>query len=131
MNHRNVARFGAWIAAFTLAGGMRGAAAHHAGNAFDTSNPQTVSGTVQQFYWTNPHTWIYLLVDSPQGQQEYRFEGMSVSILARAGWTSGSLKPGDKITVTYAPYKDDRKGGEYRTVVTASGETVGAGRASL
>ena len=99
--------------------------AHHAGNAFDMSRSETISGTVSQWLWTNPHTWIYLSVPTAAGDVEYRFEGMAISILARTGWTSKSLKAGDKISVSFAPYKDERKGGEYRTVTTADGTRLG------
>lgn len=116
-----------WLAGLALAaaGSVR---AHHAGTAFDVANIRTISGTVEKFLWTNPHSWIYLKVPGTDGsEEEYHFEGMSISILARSGWNSQIIKPGDKVTITYAPYKNDRKGGEYRSVACPDGKVLEAG----
>ena len=99
--------------------------AHHSGTAFDNAQTRAISGVVVQFLWTNPHTWIYLEVSNANGgKEEYHFEGMSVSILARSGWNSRTIKPGDQVSITYAPYKDERKGGEYRLVTFPDGRTL-------
>ena len=77
--------------------------AHHSFAAFDTSAEKTISGTVKQFDWTNPHTWIWVDVANQKGSVDtYGFEGMSPNYLARRGWTKTTVKPGDTITV-YCP----------------------------
>ena len=35
--------------------------AHHSFAMFDPANPKTITGTVKEFEWTNPHVvlWVY------------------------------------------------------------------------
>lgn len=103
--------------------------AHHAGTAFDMEQSKTVTGVVKVFRFVNPHTWIMLEVEEEDGTvREYKFEGQSVSVLARSGWTRKTLQPGDRITVSYAPYRDERLGGEFRTVTLEDGTVMGMER---
>lgn len=98
--------------------------AHHAGTAFDESRTLTVVGTVKEFRWVNPHSWLYLMVPNDKGvMEEWPLEGGAVSILARAGWTPKIMQPGDKVTVTVKPLKTGALGGEFATVTTADGKT--------
>ena len=58
--------------------------AHHSFAAFDTQTQKTVTGTVKQVEWTNPHIWIWLDVPNAQGGVDvFGFEGMSPNYLAR------------------------------------------------
>ena len=103
--------------------------AHHAGTAFDMGQSETVTGIVKEFRFVNPHTWIMLEVEEEDGTvRDYKFEGQSVSVLARSGWTRKTLQPGDRITVNFAPYRDERVGGEFRTVTLADGTVMGMER---
>ena len=36
------------------------AAAHHSFTAFNMSEQKTVTGTVKQVEWTNPHIWVWI-----------------------------------------------------------------------
>jgi hypothetical protein len=118
------------IAAAALALAAAGAApalAHHSFAMFDFQASKTVTGTVEQFDWTNPHTFIWLQVQTgPNGATErYGFEGMSPNYLGRRGWTKNTLKPGDKVTVTFHPMKDSsQKGGTYQKVTLSDGKEL-------
>ena len=46
------------------------AVAHHSFAMFDATKTLTVEGTVRQFQWTNPHSWLYLTVADPSGKAE-------------------------------------------------------------
>jgi hypothetical protein len=117
------------IAAAALCLIAGGAGAHHSAAMFDRSRPITVSGTVKEFAWTNPHTWIYMKVpNDAAGEDEWALEGASVSVLARAGWRNTTLKPGDKIKVLVAPRKDGSHGGEFLSVTTAEGKVLTFGQ---
>ena len=37
---------------------------------FDQAQPVTLTGTVREFQWTNPHSYIQLVVKNDQGQDE-------------------------------------------------------------
>lgn len=101
------------------------AVAHHGFAVFDTSSQKTITGTVKQFEWTNPHTWVWLDVPNDKGGVDtWGFEGMSPNFLGRRGWTRSTLKPGDKITVTYFALKDGSRGGAFLSCKRPSGEEL-------
>ena len=39
-------------------------------------------------------------------------------------WSKTTLKPGDKVTVTYHPLKDGSKGGTYQKVMLSDGKEL-------
>lgn len=99
-----------------------GAFAHHSFAMFDRSQEISLQGTVKDFRFVNPHSWIYLLVKDEQGSEQlWELEGGSVSALARNGWTSKTLTPGDKITVRIFRRHDGTPSGEFHSVTTADG----------
>jgi hypothetical protein len=88
------------------------ALAHHSTAAFDMEKTVEITGTVEDFQWTNPHTWTNVKVEgSEESAGIYGLEGMSPNYLGRNGWTKTTLKPGDKLTFQVHPLKDGRKGG--------------------
>ena len=106
------------------------AAAHHSFSSFDITSQKTVTGTVKQVDWTNPHIWIWINVTSDKGSVDtYGFEGMSPNFLARRGWTRSSMKAGDKITVVYRPMRDGSNGGMFVSTKLPDGKvlTMGGG----
>ena len=42
-------------------------AAHHSFAPFNTDVEKTISGTVNRFEWTNPHTWVWIDVTDEKG----------------------------------------------------------------
>ncbi len=88
------------------------ALAHHSTAAFDMEKTIEITGTVEDFQWTNPHTWTNVKVEgSDESAGIYGLEGMSPNYLGRNGWTKSTLKPGDKLTFQVHPLKDGRRGG--------------------
>ena len=45
------------------------AAAHHSTAEFDYSKQVTIKGTVKEIQWTNPHSYIQLIVDGEGGKR--------------------------------------------------------------
>lgn len=75
--------------------------AHHGTAAYDTKNIVTVTGTVTDFEFINPHCQIYFNVKNDKGETEaWQGEITAPNKLSRAGWNKHTLKPGDQITVT-------------------------------
>jgi hypothetical protein len=90
-----------------------GASAHHSTAMFKWGEEVAMPGAVvQRWEWTNPHTFIYVVGKGPDGvEKRWALEGMSPSHLARAGWSKRSLKPGDRVDLTFYPLRDGRAGG--------------------
>jgi hypothetical protein len=104
------------------------AIAHHSASMFDPENKLTLSGTVRVFQWTNPHTYIQLIVPDKTGRaEEWSLEMAAPLYLQQRGWRPSSLKPGDKLTVTISPLRKmaARKGGLVRAASDAEGKPIG------
>jgi uncharacterized protein DUF6152 len=81
---------------------------HHGTNiSYDHSKPITLTGTVTEFVWQNPHTQVYFDVKDASGKiVHWAGEMNSPGVLIRQeGWTRKTLKVGDEITVTVFPSK--------------------------
>ena len=96
---------------------------------FDMSRRVTLTGTVREFQWTNPHSWIELTVMRGDAKEEWSIEALSPNVLGRQGWKKNTLKAGDPITVVINPMRDDSKGGNLVAVTLADGTTLGGGGA--
>jgi hypothetical protein len=97
---------------------------HHSFAMFDQARIWTWEGTVGEFQWSNPH--IHIIVDVTSGTNtevvgRWDFEGESVSISARQGWTRKSFAAGDKITVVGHPAKTGDRQAMLKYAVTGSG----------
>jgi hypothetical protein len=99
---------------------------HHSFAMFDASHEKTLTGTIKEFQWTNPHTWVWLDVPGGSGAptEEWGIEGMSPNFLGRRGWSKNTLKPGDKVTVVIHPLKDGSKGGSFLSVTLSDGNVM-------
>jgi hypothetical protein len=114
-----------WAAAALLAGSAV-AFAHHSFAMFDQSKQLSLTGTVKEFQWTNPHAWIELNVANERGEQvQWGVELNSPNNLKRQGWKATTLKPGDKVTVVINPLRDGSRGGLFVSVTLADGTTIG------
>ena len=101
------------------------AAAHHSGAMFDRDKQVSLTGTILRFEWTNPHSWIEIEVPNENGgSDKWSVECNSPNNLARQGWKSTSLKPGDKVTIVIHPLRTGEKGGSFLLVTLPSGEVL-------
>jgi hypothetical protein len=122
---RNQKRMSAGFAAGGLAvvlASAGGALAHHSFAMFDNSKEVSVQGTVADWQWTNPHSWLELKVTENGKVVNYSIEGSSPNVLLRRGWTRKALKPGDVVTVQMFPLKNGDKGGQLRRVIFGDGK---------
>jgi hypothetical protein len=72
------------------------ALAHHSGAMFETKKTVTVTGTVKEFEYVNPHAWLYVVVTDDKGEETlWGFEAEGPSALMRAGIKNNALQPGD------------------------------------
>ncbi len=103
--------------------------AHHGNSAYDEVHRITLTGTVTEFVWANPHCQIFMDVKDDKGNVvNWGIESQSPGIMRRNNWTRTSLQPGDKITVTLAPAKNGApvgfSGNDYGKVVFADGRVL-------
>jgi hypothetical protein len=100
------------------------AAAHHSFAMFDPQHPVQVEGTVKSWEFTNPHSWLILLVMKDGIPIEYNIEGASVNTLIRQGFGPHTFLRGDKLTVTINPLKAGGNGGAFVKAVKSDGTTL-------
>ena len=101
------------------------ALAHHSGAMFERDKQVELVGTIITFSWTNPHSWIEIEVPNASGgSDKWGVECNSPNNLARQGWRSTTLKPGDQVTVTVHPLRSGEKGGRFISVKLADGTVM-------
>ena len=90
--------------------------AHHSFAMFDEAHPIDLEGTVKEFRYVAPHTFIILEVKKQDGTTErWALEGFPPAALARRGWSRTTLKSGDEIKVRIAPLRSGAPGGAWAT----------------
>ena len=100
-------------------------AAHHAAAGIDRTKTTTLTGTIRQFSWQNPHSWMEVEVrDEKGGIVVWTVEMTAPSYLVRAGWKSTTVKPGDEVRVTVRPLRNGDPGGLFVSVTLADGRTL-------
>jgi hypothetical protein len=98
--------------------------AHHSSAGIDRTKSVTLTGTIKQFSWTNPHSWMEVDVpDEKGGTTTWKVEMTSPAYLVRAGWKSTTVKQGDEVKVTVRPLRDGSPGGLFVSVLLADGRT--------
>ena len=128
-------RFASTLASFSIASALvlasPGASAHHSYAMFDSSSTRTVVGTVAKLEWKNPHVFLGVYVAKPGAPGEHdlwAFENGSPTGLSARGWTRGSFKTGEKVTIEYWPLRNGAKGGHFERATWADGRKLtGAG----
>jgi Family of unknown function (DUF6152) len=102
------------------------AAAHHSFSMFDVAKRVMLEGTVKEFQWTNPHSWIHLTVTDKEGKSvEWPVEMGAPSGLVRQGWLPKTLTPGMEIKLIIHPLKSGDPGGQFLQVTLPDGRQLG------
>jgi hypothetical protein len=88
--------------------GAGAAFAHHSAPVFYKIDERiTVSGTVTEFRFANPHAILKFDVVAANGEKQlWTAETTSPSILRRRGWSQESFAPGDKVKLEGMPSQD-------------------------
>jgi hypothetical protein len=102
--------------------------AHHSFAMFDQEHPMELKGTVTEFKFTSPHTFVLLEVKGADGSSTvWNLEGASPSALVREGWSSKTLKAGDELKMMIDPLRSGAPGGawsEKKTQLSSGGPIV-------
>lgn len=100
--------------------------AHHSFAMFDNTKEVELQGKIKEFQWTNPHTWIQLMVNEGGKEVEYSIEGASPNGLVRKGWSRNSFKPGDQVKIVIHPLKEGAAGGSFVKATLPDGKVLTA-----
>ena len=100
--------------------------AHHSPVMFDRTKRVTLTGTVKEFSWTNPHASIQLTVTNAKGAPEtWGVEMNSPNNLVKQGWKSNTVRFGDKVSVVVNPLRAGEHGGLFVSIKLADGRVLG------
>lgn len=112
----------AMLIAVTLASS---AWAHHSTAEFDYTKQLTIQGTVKEVQWTNPHSYIQLMVGA-EGQEpvQWSVEIGSPTLNIDLGWTKTSVKRGDVVSMTLSPARNGKPYGTLRVLTFADGREL-------
>jgi len=96
-----------FLAAAVLVAAAVPAAAHHSISAvYDSRKPVTLTGSVREFQFVNPHPWIGLDVTGADGVRQWRLELDNRWELVDVGMKPDTFKPGDVIVATGSSGRD-------------------------
>jgi len=104
--------------------------AHHGAAAFenDPAKRLTLSGTVVEWFWANPHCFLQFDVKGDDGKNvRWVVETSNPPDMVNRGWSKGSLKAGDQVKVTIRPVKSGKPVGSVISVVLPTGQVLSAG----
>ena len=103
--------------------------AHHSTGLFDQSQVISQTGTVNEFEWINPHTWLHVDFTDESGKvTTWAFEGGSITQLTRLGWSLEDFPPDTEITVGFRPMKDGSRGGQLMSATLPDGRRICSNR---
>jgi len=85
-----------------------------------------ITGTIEEFQFTNPHTWIQLNVLDDKGSTvEWSLEWGSPNQLGRQGVRPATFPAGEKVTIRTNPMRDGTPGGAFIGAKFSDGKTIG------
>lgn len=107
------------------------ASAHHSFQAeYDRDKSVTITGTVTELEWTNPHARLYVdEVDDNGDVVHWDLELGPPTALMRLGWRRDSLQPGTIVTVSGFLSRTEAHVANARTVKLADGREAFVGSA--
>ena len=113
------------VAGFALSLFAVPALGHHSYSMFDQTQLINLKGTVTDFEFVNPHSWLHVSIVNQGGAMEtWSFESSSPGGLSRIGWEPDSVAAGDAIEVQFYPLRDGSRGGQLMLVVHSDGTTL-------
>lgn len=102
------------------------AIAHHSNSSYQVDEIISLTGTVKEWQWVNPHTWLIMTVEDENGNEvEWAVEGRAPGILRRAGWNATTFEAGEEVQVYASPQKDGAPVGIIARVTKADGTVLG------
>jgi hypothetical protein len=98
---------------------------HHGTSQYEMDTEVSLTGTVKEWTFENPHSWLWLTVTGAKGSvEEWSIESAPPSYLSRQGWSAVTLKAGEKITILMSPLRRETRRGILLEVKRSNGETL-------
>lgn len=99
---------------------------HHSGAMFERTKEITITGTVSEFNWTNPHSSFKVEVPDANGKIDvWAIEMNGPNNIVRLGWKRSTIKKGDKVSVRINPLRNGQPGGWYLGITLPDGKVLG------
>lgn len=77
---------------------------HHGTGLYDMGTEIRLKGTVKEWSFGSPHTWLWFTASDSAGVvAEWSIESAPPRYLSRQGWSESTLKPGEELTVLISP----------------------------
>lgn len=97
--------------------------AHHGAASFDSGRTITVTGTVTEYVWTNPHVLVKVDGKDDSGEmQHWVLEAWNPVTQTGRGWTKNTFKAGDVVSLDITPAKNNQPVGEIRGKIVINGQ---------
>jgi hypothetical protein len=113
------------LAGLFIAAAAAAAIAHHGTSQYDMSKEVALSGTVKEWRFSSPHTWLWLNVTAANGLvEEWSIESAPPNYMARQGWSDSMLKKGEEVKITISPRRGEAKSGILLEVAKRDGAVM-------
>jgi hypothetical protein len=107
MNFKAVRVTAVFAGLLAIVGGVPAQAHHSFTSTYDVNQVMTIQGTVLQFLFRNPHSFVHMMAADKSGKMNvWAVEWAGGAALGGAAVTHTTLRPGDKIIVTGNPARD-------------------------
>ena len=97
--------------------------AHHGNASYDTEKTVTVTGSVTEYVWANPHVFLKVDAKDDSGNTlHWVIEAQNIVAQSELGWTNTMFKPGDQVVIDVTPTKNGRPIGRFRGRIVINGQ---------
>jgi uncharacterized protein DUF6152 len=96
---------------------------HHGAASYDTSKTITVTGTVTDYVWANPHVFVKVDAKDDSGNMvHWNIEAWNPVTQANRGWSKNTFKPGDEVVIETRPVKNGQPIGQFAGKIEINGK---------
>jgi hypothetical protein len=99
--------------------------AHHGTASYDSDKTFTVTGTVTDYIWSNPHVLLKVDAKDDSGNmQHWVIEAQNPVTQMSHGWTKNTFKQGDEVTLDVTPARNNQPVGIFKGRIVINGKPL-------